>query len=108
MPIGPIREDPEMREILREVMSEVVAVALAKGIELASDTVDRQMRFADGLPADMVSSMLGDLKRGNRLEVDWLSGAVVRLGREINVPTPVNRTIYAALKPYAFGAGAKS
>lgn len=102
-PIGPIREDPLTRETLREVISETVAVARAQGVDLPADTVDRQMTFTDGLPADMVSSMLGDLRRGNRLEVDCLSGAVDRLGREVNVATPVNRTIYAALKLHANG-----
>jgi 2-dehydropantoate 2-reductase len=103
MPIGPIREDTVTRELLRETMGEVVAVARAKGINLPPDVVDRQLKFADGLPADMVSSMLGDLKRGNRLEVEWLSGAVARLGLEAHVPTPINRTIYAALKLWAEG-----
>ncbi|MEW5708234.1 MAG: 2-dehydropantoate 2-reductase [Pseudomonadota bacterium] len=106
MPIGPIREDPVTRELLRDVMNEVVAVARVKGIDLPPDTVDQQMRFTDGLPPDMVSSMLGDLRRGNRLEVPWLSGAVVRLGREAGVPTPLNRAIYAALKLHADGAAA--
>ena len=41
--------------------------------------------------------------RGNRLELDWLAGRVVELGRELNVPTPVNATIYAALKGYRMG-----
>lgn len=104
MPIGPIREDRVTRELLREVMGEVVAVARAKGVHLPADVVDRQMKFADGVPADMVSSMLGDLKRGNRLEVEWLSGAVARLGLEAQMPTPINRTIYAALRFYAEGA----
>jgi 2-dehydropantoate 2-reductase len=108
MPIGPIREDPVTRELLRDVMNEVVAVARVKGIDLPPDTVDQQMRFTDDLPRDMVSSMLGDLRRGNRLEVPWLSGAVVRLGREAGVPTPLNRAIYAALKLHADGAAASS
>lgn len=108
LPIGPIREDPVTREMLRDVMNEVVAVARAKGIELPVDTVERQMRFTDSLPRDMVSSMLGDLRRGNRLEVEWLSGAVVRLGREAGIPTPLNRAIHAALKLHANGAAALS
>ena len=103
MPIGPIREDRVTRELLREVMDEAVAVACARGVHLPADVVDRQIKFVDSLPADMVSSMLGDLERGNRLEVEWLSGAVARLGLEAQVPTPINRTIYAALKLYAEG-----
>jgi 2-dehydropantoate 2-reductase len=54
----------------------------------------------------MVASMLGDLRAGRRLEVEWLAGAVDRLGRSSGVPTPINRTIYAALRPYADGTAA--
>jgi len=104
MPTGPIRTDPVTREMLRDVMGEVAAVARSRGIGLARGIVDAQMQFIDGLPPDMVSSMLGDLTRRKRLEVEWLSGAVVRLGMETQVPTPLNRAIYAALKLYANGA----
>jgi len=51
----------------------------------------------------MKASMLGDLERGNRLELEWLTGAVVRLGCELGVPTPVSDTIYAVLKLHAEG-----
>jgi 2-dehydropantoate 2-reductase len=50
--------------------------------------------------------MAVDLLRGNRLELPWLGGKVVALGRELNVPTPTHDTMYAALKPYANGAPA--
>lgn len=105
-PIGAIREDTLTRDMLRGVMGEVVAVARAKNVNLPADIVDRQMAFADGLPPDMISSMLGDLQRGNRLELDWLAGAVVRLGLDHAVPTPLNRAIYAALKLHAAGSAA--
>ncbi len=104
MPTGPVRSDPVTREMLRDVMAEVAAVARARGIDLAPDIVDAQMQFIDTLPPGMVASMLGDLTRGKRLEVEWLSGAVVRLGMEAKVPTPLNRAIYAALKLHADGA----
>ena len=47
--------------------------------------------------------MANDLIAGHRLELPWLSGAVVRLGRQHHVPTPIHDTIYAALKPYVNG-----
>lgn len=103
MPVGVMRSDPVTREMLRDVMAEVAAVARAKGVELAADLVERQTSFIDSLPPDTVPSMLADLRRGNRLEVEWLSGAVCRLGGELRVPTPLNRAIYAALKPHAAG-----
>jgi 2-dehydropantoate 2-reductase len=102
--IGPIRSDPVTRVMLREAMEEVAAVGRAGGIHLTADLVDRQMQFCDGLPPDMISSMLGDLRRGSRLELDWLAGAVVRMGAEAGVATPVNRAVYAGLKLHANGA----
>jgi 2-dehydropantoate 2-reductase len=47
-----------------------------------------------------------DLDRGNRLELDWLAGQVSRLGKELKVPTPVNDTVYAALKLFRMGTRA--
>lgn len=103
LPIGPIREDPDTRAMLRGVMEEAARVGRTKGVDLAPDCIDRQLAFADSLPYDMISSMLGDLRRGNRLEVPWLSGAVVRLGGELGIETPLNRLIYTALKLHADG-----
>jgi 2-dehydropantoate 2-reductase len=45
-----------------------------------------------------------DLERGRRLELEWLNGEVVRLGRELGVATPENAAVFEALKPYAMGA----
>ena len=61
-------------------------------------------RSRETLPAEMRASMLHDLVAGNRLEAPWLCGAVVRLGNETGVATPVNATVYAALIPYLDGA----
>jgi 2-dehydropantoate 2-reductase len=43
-------------------------------------------------------SMLRDLERGKRLEIDALNGAVSRFGHQLSVPTPANDFIYATLK----------
>ncbi len=99
--LGPIREDPENRKLLLNIMRETVAVGRAKGIDLPDDYADDRLAFADGLPADMTSSMHHDLKAGNRLEVAWLSGAVARFGDEVGVATPINQTVFAALRPDA-------
>ncbi len=58
---------------------------------------------ADGLPADMTSSMAHDLERGNALEVNWLSGGVVKLGKEKGVPTPANSAVCDILVLQAAG-----
>ena len=48
--------------------------------------------------------MLQDLEAGRRLELDWLTGAVVRLGEEAGVATPASREVYEALAPFRLGA----
>src|SRR5690606_18437595 len=78
-PIGAVRADEDGRWLYESAVEEVVAVARAKGVALPEDQVRRVLDFSDGLPAEMKSSMLGDLERGGRLELPWLSGAVVRL-----------------------------
>jgi len=103
LPLGPIREDPDTRALAQQLMSEVVAVGTARGVRLDGDLVDKVMRHVDGLPRTMVASMLGDLERGNRLELPWLSGGVVQMGKEREVPTPANSFILAALKHYING-----
>lgn len=108
MPVGPIREDPDTRALLRQVMSEVISVAIAKGAKLGDDIVDQQMKIVDGYPPTMVASMCGDLRRGYRLELPWLAGTVAKLGKELNIPTPANQFVYAALKLYANGRPAEA
>lgn len=103
MPVGPIREDPDTRALLQQVMTEVIAVAHANGIRFDKDMISKQMATVDGYPPTMVASMCGDLRRGNRLELPWLSGTVARMGKELGVPTPANQFVFAALKLYANG-----
>jgi 2-dehydropantoate 2-reductase len=88
-------------------MHEVYAVGRARGVRLADDTVERLRSTLSTMyktNPSMRSSMYFDVMAGRRLEIDAASGAVVRLGREVGVPTPLNFAIYAALKPFAEGA----
>lgn len=52
--------------------------------------------------------MLHDLERGNRLELDWLAGYVVKLGRELGMATPAKESVCRVLKLHRFGAGAST
>lgn len=103
LPIGPIRENPQTRAFLHDLMRETVAVGRAHGVALPEDYADQRLAFADTVAADMTSSMHHDLERGNRLEVAWLSGGVVQLGKAVNVPTPVNRAVWDVLALHARG-----
>lgn len=102
-PLGPIRANPQTRAFLYDVMREAVAVGRAHGVALPADFAESRMAFADSLPADMTSSMHHDLDKGNRLEVAWLSGGVVKLGAEKGIPTPCNRAVCDILALQAGG-----
>ncbi len=102
--MGPILADPDMRALFRNIMGETLAVGRARGVALDPGYVEDRMAFADKtVPPSMKASMANDLDRGNRLELDWLAGAVSRFGREVGIPTPVNDTVYATLKRYRMG-----
>ncbi|QJR12054.1 hypothetical protein DSM104443_03137 [Usitatibacter rugosus] len=105
-PIGPIRENPQTRAFLHDVMREVVAVGRAHGVDLPEDFAANRLEFVDTVSKDMTASMHHDLERGNRLEVRWLSGGVVELGLEKGVPTPLNRAISDILALHAGGKAA--
>ncbi|MBM3598067.1 MAG: 2-dehydropantoate 2-reductase [Alphaproteobacteria bacterium] len=102
-PIGAILADADLREMMRDAIAEVAAVAKAKGLKLAPDAVEKGMAFAATLPPASKASLAFDLDKGNRIEIEGLSGVVVRTGRSLGVPTPVHRAAYAALKPFAGG-----
>ena len=107
-PLGVIRADPPMRATFEAILRETLAVGRASGAAFPGDFIDKQLAMADALPYEMRASMLHDLLAGRRLEAPWLCGAIVRLGRELGVPTPVNATVYSALRPYVDGARADS
>src|SRR5579859_5200792 len=103
VPIGPIRENPQSRALLLDLIREVVAVGRAHGVPLPKDYAEQRLEFADTVSPDMTSSMHHDLERGNRLEVRWLSGGVVELGKQVGVDTPLNRAVADILSVHANG-----
>lgn len=104
MPIGKIRNNERARALLYSLMSEAVSVGRARGVALPVDYAKLRLNFADTVPADMASSMFHDLEKGNRLELDWLSGGVVAMGKVAGVPTPANQFVCDALAIHANGA----
>jgi 2-dehydropantoate 2-reductase len=102
-PIGLLRDDPDIFPLFARASAEVAAVGRAKGIELPGDVVEKMVGFTKTAPPGMMASMAHDLVRGNRIELPWLSGKVVAMGRELGVPTPVHEILYAVLKPFVAG-----
>ena len=102
-PLGPILADPDTRALFFTLMGEAQAVGTAAGVAFGPDYQEELQRAVDAFPPTMKASMAHDLERGNRLELDWLAGTVVKLGRQYGVPTPANAAIYAVLKPHRLG-----
>lgn len=106
-PVGVLRDDPDLLAMLTAACEETIAVGRARGVPLPAAVMDEIMAMVQGLPHVAKSSMLEDLERGKRLELPWLSGAVVRLGQESGVPTPIHRFITTVLKPFVEGTAAR-
>jgi 2-dehydropantoate 2-reductase len=103
-PIEPIRSNRETRVFLHEAMREVVAVGRAEGVELPEDSADNRLAFCDSLPAEITSSMHHDIEKGSRLEVERLSGDVVKRGKKAGDAAPVIRAIFHVFVLHADGA----
>ncbi|MEM7349447.1 MAG: 2-dehydropantoate 2-reductase [Acidobacteriota bacterium] len=99
MPLGVLREDPHTRDLLQRLMQEILQVAEARSIPLKADIVERSLSFIDSLPPSVTASMQRDIMEGRPSELEAQNGAVVRLGREVDVPTPTNELIYHLLAP---------
>jgi 2-dehydropantoate 2-reductase len=98
-PMGVFRELSETRKMLEQVLQEVFQVARAQHVNLPDDAVGTALAFIDGLPAEGTASMQRDIMEGRPSELEAQNGAVVRLGQEVGVETPVNAFIYHSLLP---------
>jgi 2-dehydropantoate 2-reductase len=102
-PVGPLRDDPDLYAMWQAALVETIAVARASGVALPRSLFDELMALLQKIPATAGSSMLQDLDRHRRLELPWLSGAVVRMGQALDVETPIHRFIATVLKPHGNG-----
>ena len=102
-PVGLVQSDGETIALYMDAMREVAAVAAAHGVSLGKEAIANNMALAKSFPPNNKTSMFQDLEAGRRLEIDYLSGAVVRLGREKGIETPIHRTAWVAIKPWING-----
>jgi 2-dehydropantoate 2-reductase len=102
-PLGVIRDDEDLWTLLQAALMEAMAVARAKGVQFAPNTLSDMLRHIGAMPAHAKSSMLEDLEHGRRLELPWLNATLVRIGEEVGVPAPIHRFIATVLKPFVKG-----
>jgi 2-dehydropantoate 2-reductase len=103
-PMGVVRDNPGTYAMMMAAIDEVIAVGRAKGVNFPADLMEGTLKLIRNFPAASKSSMLEDIERGRRLELPWLSGAVVRLGKEVGVPTPIHQFITTVLTPFVNGS----
>jgi len=102
-PLGVVRDDEDMRAFFYRLMHETIGVGRAAGVEFPPDFAAELDRWVASFPPTMKASMANDLDAGRRLELDWLAGKVVALGRKYGIATPGHEAVYAILKPYRMG-----
>ncbi|MGQ1910616.1 ketopantoate reductase family protein [Marinifilum sp. RC60d5] len=95
---GLIRETPESRSILIDVLTEVSQIAKAKNINLPENIVEKSMSIIDSYPADSMSSLARDVLSGKTSEIDYQNGTVVRFGKELGIATPANKFVLGMVK----------
>ena len=95
----PLKENPLTRDVIKDVITEVVAVASASGISLASaeQLTEAALKMGEAM-ANATSSTEQDIARGRPTEIDSLNGYVTRCGKLLGIPTPVNSTLHALVK----------
>lgn len=97
-PYGAMVGVPEVVELQRAVVREVVAVAQAEGVRLDLEaSLQAMARIAGAMPAQM-SSTAQDMVRGKRSEIDHLNGTIVRLGSRHGIAVPANQALFALVK----------
>ena len=97
LPYGRMIEGAGVRDTMRDVVEETLAVARASGVQMAPDMLARTYKIAEAMPTQY-SSTAQDLARGKPTEIDHLNGYVVRRGEALGVPTPANRALHALVK----------
>lgn len=103
--IGPIRENPATRALLVSAIDEAGAVGRAMVPTFSNEAIGAARSFLlERMQPNVHASMLDDLNRGKRIELDYMSGDVVRLGAQAGIETPTHAFVAAALAPYLNGA----
>jgi 2-dehydropantoate 2-reductase len=90
-------DHPEMTGVIRQIVGEVAAVSAAMKVPLPLDMAERVVKSTQEI-RDIHTSMYDDWKAGRRTEIDYLNGFIVRKGRELGIPTPVNEALTAMIK----------
>lgn len=99
VPAGVWRADKELRDLTTRALEEIVALATAKNIDLGDNAVAKTWERYDALAPDATASMQRDIMEGKPSELEAQLGAIVRLGAQHSIATPVTSMLYHCLLP---------
>lgn len=95
--IGTMRSNPEIRAYMHAIADEIIAIASKKEIQFSADIKERQFAIIDQQPFETTASLQRDVMEGRPSELEAQQGTIVRLGKELNIPTPMNEFVYNCL-----------
>lgn len=98
-PLGEIIASPQLKKMMRQIAEEILAVAKAKGIYLSETIVEKQFKMIESQPYNTTSSLQRDMMERKPSELEAQNGAIVKMGIELGIPTPINAFIYHCLLP---------
>lgn len=96
-PFGDVLADAADRAMVEGMMKEIEAVARKKGVHFPPDIVEASLGKAAAFAPTTKTSMQLDYERGNRTELDIFTAYMVRAGKELGIPVPLHRKVYAEL-----------
>ncbi|UCF97545.1 MAG: 2-dehydropantoate 2-reductase [Spirochaetaceae bacterium] len=95
---GAVLEDPELRDLVRGIMEEIAEVAAQRGIEFETEIIGSSLKKAENFPYETKTSYQRDVEKRGRNEGDLFGGTIVRLGRDLGVPTPVTQRLFGEIE----------
>lgn len=96
---GEMIASPYIKNMMLNTAEEIFAIAKAKGVNLPNDIIEKQFKIIESLPYETTASLQRDIMEGKPSELEAQNGTIVRLGKELGIPTPTNELIYYALLP---------
>ena len=97
-PFGVYQRTQEAKELMLDAMYEVIQIEEKKDISLTQEDVRKWLQVMEGLDPEGKTSMCQDVLAGRKTEVEMFAGALLSLGQEVHVPTPVNQVLFKCLR----------
>lgn len=97
--IGEMLASPQIRKMMVQTAEEIVTIAKAKGIKLPDTIIDKQFQIFETQPFNTTTSLQRDIMEGKPSELEAQNGTIVKFGKELGIPTPINSFIYGCLLP---------